>query len=247
MSLFKKSIFPENKLSLHNLTPTYSKIKCQPLTETSQQTNTYFLKQNLGQNSNFLKNFKTKHLYSATPMINSMIDQSTEIPINPFQLNETQELATQASKEILTGKNIKKTENKQKNEDNSDISNTFSFDMVESFEERISNKVINKVNTPFYKSLSPSKEQQKECGLERKVDKNMHGSLKTGENKENKGINESSKINHDAKNSKIKLNFRKKSEVLENNKFEKEEFSASKNLLHSSVNLFDFSYIVTRK
>ena len=233
MSLQKKTIFSENKRCLQALTPTYSKIKCQPLTETSQQSNSYFLKQNLSQNSNFLKNFKNKHLNSATPMINSLIEHVSEAPINPFLLAETPEINKESP-------DIKNYQSNEKKEINDDSSNTFSFDMVESFEEPTSQKVINKLTVPFYKSLSPSKAKQKSI-----QEKNMHGNLKNAENKENKGIHESNILNgidyfttESNKNSKVKLNFRKRSEVFEN---EKEEFSASKNLLHSSVIIINYN------
>jgi len=222
MSLNKKSIFSESKFGLQTLTPSYSKIKCQPLTETSQQTTAYFLKQNLSQNSNFLKNFKSKHLNSATPSVNSFVDQISEVPIHPFKVYESQDAESSDRNigKIMINNECLRKENVSNNKNNS---TTFSFDIMENSEELSSHKTIHNLNTPFCSSLSPSKG---------KNHKAMQGNHKTVENKEDKENKE--------KNPKIKLNFRKHSEIIEI-KTEKEEFSASKNLLHSSV-FFLFFY-----
>lgn len=223
MSLQKKSIFSENKLALQTLTPTYSKFNCQPLTETSQQSNVFFFKDSLSQNSKFLKNFKSKHLNIATPTVNSFIDTtgSREIPIHPFRLNDIQEseLSDRNIAKIMKHNDVIAFKNKAK-DTNSDT-NPFSFEMIETLEDQNPHKTTNKANAPFYKSLSPSK---------------VYKTLKL-QNKENKCLIDSVDLNGvKEKNSKImKMSLRKKSEVFECDENEKEEFSASKNLLHSSV------------
>lgn len=216
----KKSIFPENKFGIQSMTPSYSKIKVQPLNETSQQTAAYFLKQNLSQNSNFLKNFKSKHLSSAAPSINSFVE--TETAVHPFKVFESQDI--ESSDRSIT-KVIKINEMLKK--DIKTHGPTISFDVIENSEEVTSHKTIHKLNTPFSycNSLSPSK-----GGKNYKTMPNQKPS-ENKENQENKGLE---------KNQKMKLNFRKHSEVMDEMRPEKEEFSASKNLLHSSVKNLHF-------
>lgn len=216
MSIPKKTIFPENKFTMQTLTPTYNKIKCPPFNE-GCQNNEYFMKSIQGQNS-FLRNFKNKHLNSATPHSNYSKTEINDNQIKPFKMNDPWDTQFEA---ITSDRNISKIMGENINIKTNDCSS----EMIESLEEK----------SLFQSSKSVNLQNYSICNLA-KVD-----SKSNLENKKENKENDNTKKNNER--NKLKLNFRKKSEDAKNSKIHGEEFSASKNLLHSSVKEFTNKYL----
>lgn len=213
MSFQKKSIFPENKYTLQSLTPTYNKIRAQPLNETSKN-NAYFIKSSTIQNS-FLKNFKNKHLNSAnTHQISSFEENISEAPVKPFKMNDYWETPLDESS---SDRNIYKPIEKNEDERQSKLPMSQKTEMSDIH----SSKFLKKTKNQIYPLSIVTTENS--LNFE-KYDKN------NAEDKENKKTTEKNE-----KSGKLKLNIRKKSEICDPDGHMEEEFSASKNILHSSV------------
>lgn len=215
MSFQKKSIFPENKFALQSLTPTYNKIRAQPLNETSKN-NAYFIKSSTIQN-NFLKNFKNKHLNSAnTHQISSFEENISEATIKPFKMNDYWE--TQVD-ESSSDRNIYKPTEKTEDQQQSDSSLSQKTEINDIHSSKCSKKAKNQIYPLSIVTTENSINLEKSDKI-------------SGENKENKKTTEKNE-----KSGKLKLNFRKRSEICDSDAHMhmEEEFSASKNILHSSV------------